>query len=60
LRLAQLQQKLVTRVEDAWFKSTLTFVQANFQPSKHLYDDDLHINAPKGVHCIVRNAIIGD
>jgi hypothetical protein len=42
------------------FKSTLTFVQANFQPSKHLYDDDLHIDASKGVHCIVRNAIIGD
>jgi len=57
LRLAQLQRKLVTRVEDAWFKSTLTFVQANFQPSKHLYDDDLHIDVSgRADHCSAGHA----
>jgi hypothetical protein len=28
--------------------------------SEHLYDDVLHIRTSKGVHCIIRNAIIGD
>jgi hypothetical protein len=32
----------------------------SIEASEHLYDDDPHVRTSKGVHCIIRNAIIGD